>query len=73
MNSIFTKTVLPDMYFILHIEDEMHVNNAPKQEHKKCREIPMFMFNKNGSAYLEQTKFLFPDSYVTSDTWFKAI
>ena len=73
MNSILAKTVLPDMYFILHFQDELQINNAPNWEHKICRETPMFMFNKNGSAYLEQTKFLFPDSYVTSDTWFKAI
>ena len=70
MNNIFKTTVLPDMYFILHLRDEMHAKATNLLEHKICRELPIFMFNKNGSAYLEQTKFLLPDSYVTSGDWF---
>lgn len=52
------------MYFLVHIEDELHTNIVKKRNHKICRELPLFMMNKNCSSPLEQTKFLLPDPFI---------
>lgn len=62
LQRITIKTILPDMYFMFAIDNNnLSLSKIGKELYDVCRSIPFFIFKKNLTCPIQQTKFLLPN------------
>ena len=65
LKKVVSKHKIPDVYFFIHMYGDLKIEGS----FPLCRQLPLFMFNKNTFFINEKDKFLLPDEYVLVETW----